>query len=117
MRMTFNTNASNGERIPASSTRYFDRLATQLCFPARIFLLRPGLVTSEIVYSINGSAGAPRALSECPIFEPHLHIRNHLVQFLGRVMRASRFGGRLAIRRFHCVSRAAKLENADAITA
>ncbi len=85
MRMTFNTNASNGERIPASSTQYFDRLATQLCFPARIFLLRPGLVTSERVYSINGSAGAPRALSECPIFEPHLHIRNHLVQFLGRV--------------------------------
>src|SRR5271155_5457597 len=59
--MTFNTSASNGERIPATSTRYFDRLGTQLFFRARISLLSPGSVTSERVYTINGRAGAPPA--------------------------------------------------------
>lgn len=61
MRMTFNTNASSGERIPASSTRYFDRLATQRFFPARIILLRPSLATSESVYTIKGKACGPPA--------------------------------------------------------
>ena len=62
MRMTFNTNASNGERIPASSTRHFDRLAMQSFFLARIDLVSPGLDgSSERVYTINGRAGGPPA--------------------------------------------------------
>ena len=61
MKLMFNTNAGNGERIPASSARHFDRLAMQSFFLAEFVVLSPGLVTSEGVYTINGRAPRRRA--------------------------------------------------------
>jgi hypothetical protein len=39
MKMTFNTNASKGEKIPATSTRCFDTLPTLSFVPPRAILL------------------------------------------------------------------------------